>query len=1383
MTPDRANPPQAAPGAPVGAAAKSLFSQHYLEHRLQEHPEWQEDLARPYQALRELYDRQRDLLPGYNEAQTEDQFIRPALRLLGYQYLVQTGVHRAGQVQRPDYALYADEAAKERAAGRQEDERALYASALAIADAKYWDRPLNERRQDGRDAFTNANPSFQMVNYLIGTGVDWGILTNGRLWRLYYRLASSTATEFYEVDLERGLGVGEWRGHESLTPQTLTPASFKYFWLFFRRDALVRDAQGRNFLERVREGSATYARVVGDKLKALVFEQVFPSLARGFAQALAAQGEDAASPAALEAIYQATLSLLYKLLFLLNAEARALLPVDDPGYREYSVTQLAREVAAKLDRRQPFSAVSTQCHNHLLGLFQMVDSGDPSLGLPRYNGGLFHLRFADAADRARHAANAFLMQHPLPDAVLAPALDALARVEGEAVDYRYLGVRHLGAIYEGLLEHRLVVEDAASGRVGLATDRGERKATGSYYTPDYVVKYIVQHTLEPIAAERAQRFAELMARCQALRHDLQDGRRRPATIQALHAELEQLERRAIEALLDIKLCDPAMGSGHFLVEAVDFLTDRLIEVLNRYPEDNPVLQWLEEIRGDIARNLEAQGIMPGGRGEALAGAGNAVRAEGVANASPLLARLDDTQLLMRAVMKRCIYGVDLNPMAVELAKVSLWLHSFTVGAPLSFLDHHLRCGNSLIGAMAREAEAEMAQSSPTGQTTFLTGPFSALLTSAEVMRGCSALSDATFNEVEQSEQLFQQYDVGVRPYKKLLDIYVARHFGVERADEFLRLYGVDALKAESDRVAKPHREVLAEVQRLYQEKRFFHWDLEFPEAFIDLERGTWKENPGFDAVVGNPPWGVSLSQPEQAYIRRSYRVAEATPDSFATFTERGIAVLSLGGLLGYIVPSGWQTGKSYVRLRELIVTSATLKRIVNLPYDVFPEAYVDSTIMVLGKGHPRSGTSEVTTDLVLTLTYDRREKLTQITDNDPRLSAVDYSLWFSPLLDPNKEFTFLSYLGKGALAVARKVVRVSEPIGKTADIQRGITPFSLEDQKLDATYEVALDGEVRRYSYEFSGRKFVRYCSDIAEFKPPRYFRGPRIILRELISRQFRLQAVLVSEDFVSNKSHQSILVTGSNYQLGYLLAILNSRLLSRYHISGSAIALRDDFPKIVLDETRNLPIRRILFTTPPEERARHLAEAVALYEEALGRGEAWAEGHSAKASVSPAHASPLQNEPLLALVAAHLAAQPERADVVHDLLAHLAERMIALNKAKQAEMKGFLGWLERELGAPLGELVGKARVHNYLGDYQKGEGELGFGELLDTLRKNARRLRADPGARAFQERLEGEYAGSLGKLRPIKARLAATDRLIDAIVYQLYGLTEEEIRIVEGEG
>ncbi len=876
------------------STSKSLFSRHYLTRRLPEHAEWAEDLTASYERLRELYAAKREVLPTLNEAQTEDEFIKPVLELLGFTYIAQSATHRGGRVQRPDYALFADAAHKADAYKFVDDEAAFYGRALAIAEAKYWERPLSEKRADDpRDEFKNHNPSFQIVNYLTGTGVDWGIMTNGRVWRLYYRLASSKATEFYEIDLV-----------ELLEKENIT--QFKYFWLFFRRAAFIRDAHERNFLERVREGCTTYASVVGEHLKLLVFEEIFPLLAGGFVKECTARGEDVRRAEVSLRIYEATLSLLYKILFMFYAEARNLLPINNPDYRALSLTYKARRLAALCQRGAAFPQRINIIYDRLLNLFKLVDVGEPALGVPRYNGGLFD---------PQSPINDFLLHHKLKDEIVAPALDMLYRVEGETVDYGYLDVRHLGAIYEGLLEHRLVIDDVERAAVHLETDKGERKLSGSYYTPDYVVKYIIRESVAPILAERAARFAELMTQIGEVRARLADPTQMNA-VPALRNKLAKLEHEARETLLNIKVCDPAMGSGHFLVEAVDFLTDNLIEILNRYPQDNPVLKMLGEMRAAILANLAEQSITVDET------------------------RLNDTQLLQRVVMKRCVYGVDLNSMAVELSKVSLWLHSFTIGAPLSFLDHHLRCGNSLVGTLARDAEKEMRDPQNNGQATFLTGPFVGLLRAAEIMRGISNLSDATFAEVAESTRLFQEFDTAAQPYKRLLDIYVAHYFGVKHAQEFLTLYGREAFAAMQDDAAKidePYRTALAQTRELSAARHFFHWDLEFPEVFVDLERATWMSNPGFDAVVGNPPY-VDVAVDD--FYRSRYTRA-ATRNLYAYMMEKAESLGQRGSRLGMIVPLSLVCSERMAMLREMLKENYANIRVANFskrPAKVFPEA-------------------------------------------------------------------------------------------------------------------------------------------------------------------------------------------------------------------------------------------------------------------------------------------------------------------------------------------------------------------------------------------------------------------------------------------------------------
>ncbi|MFW6089659.1 MAG: restriction endonuclease, partial [Gemmatimonadota bacterium] len=590
---------------------RSLFSDHYLAERLHEHDEWSEDVSEAFERAREIYDEKRDILDGLNEAQTEKELVQPILEdVLGFTYEVQKAVKLHGRLNRPDYVLFPDADAKAEAQ-RAEGDDAYYDRAVAVADAKYWGRPLDAKADDGdREELTNVNPSFQIVNYLVATGVPWGVLTNGRVWRLYYARARSRIDTYFEVDLARILDDGD-------------EAAFRWFLMFFRAAAFAPDPEtGESFLEAVHEGSTRYGVALENRLKGLIFDRIFPHLATGFLRD--AHGEDADADeidqAELDEIYHGTLRLLYRLLFLLHAEARGLLPVADrKGYYNYSLTRIKADVAERIDGGQTLSAVSTDLWNDLVGLFRIIDRGDAELNVPRYNGGLFDEASPD---------NAFLVEHAVADRWLVPALDLLARDEPDAgngrrpfVDYKTLNVEQLGSIYEGLLEFRL---RAGEDGLVLENDKGERKATGSYYTPHYIVEYIVEHTLGPVMDEREARFRELMEeiapkreRLAAVRAKLDAGHDNERVItrwtnERIDLEMELgdrdgLEPEAFEAVLGVRVCDPAMGSGHFLVYAVDWLTERLIALLNDYP-DNPVLRRLETIRREILDEMERAGI-------------------------------------------------------------------------------------------------------------------------------------------------------------------------------------------------------------------------------------------------------------------------------------------------------------------------------------------------------------------------------------------------------------------------------------------------------------------------------------------------------------------------------------------------------------------------------------------------------------------------------------------------------------------------------------------------------------------------------------------------------------------------------------------------------
>lgn len=244
---------------------QQLFSDHYLNETLPEHPAWRslrEDAARVMAELTRIYER---FVPSTNEAQTEREWIQPVLSALGHIFEVQAPIEAPGGTKRPDYLLYYREEDRRANRGRVLTEELLRGKAYAVADAKHWDRRLDVAVRGARELFDNRNPSYQIAFYMAHTGVPWGILTNGRLWRLYHRDTAHKLDRFYEVDLPALL-------------ESRDPARFMYFYFFFRREAFEPGYFG---VADVLRESTDYARGVSEKLKRQVFEAL-RHIAQGF---------------------------------------------------------------------------------------------------------------------------------------------------------------------------------------------------------------------------------------------------------------------------------------------------------------------------------------------------------------------------------------------------------------------------------------------------------------------------------------------------------------------------------------------------------------------------------------------------------------------------------------------------------------------------------------------------------------------------------------------------------------------------------------------------------------------------------------------------------------------------------------------------------------------------------------------------------------------------------------------------------------------------------------------------------------------------------------------------------------------------------------------
>ena len=341
----------------------------------------------------------------------------------------------------------------------------------------------------------------------------------------------------------------------------------------------------------------------------------------------------------------------------------------------------------------------------------------------------------------------------------------------------------------------------------------------------------------------------------------------------------------------------------------------------------------------------------------------------------------------------------------------------------------------------------------------------------------------------------------------------------------------------------------------------FDWKREFPAAFLSKTAG------GFDCVIGNPPYGAELSANEVEHLRREFEVSKGNPDTFALFIEQALRRLKPTGLLSMIVPTGWYSGARFAALRQYVACQCDPRYFINLPYDIF-HAWVDTTVFVASKRSNAAEWPRQAICKVLLKTFPKRHRITNIVEFDGDLREVDFRDWFKSGSDE-----FLTYADQKTNDLIQKIQQAGRPLGELADVQRGVTPFVLSLAPTHSTSRRAFTGTVRRYSLENGKKSYVRFDDTLAEPKPERYFIGPRLLLRELISRQFRLQAVKADLDFVTNKSMQSILKSPDGPELAYILGVLNSRLISWYFLARSNVGQRDDFPKIVLKETRSLPV------------------------------------------------------------------------------------------------------------------------------------------------------------------------------------------------------------------
>ena len=660
----------------------------------------------------------------------------------------------------------------------------------------------SESAEAGSPRFNSLSPISYAFKKADDENLSWVVLTQGSRIRLY-------ATR---VDVGVGRR-GRTETYVECQPSLLADEHSPYLWLLFSAEALVPDGSLRQILA----GSQRFAGDLADRLRERIYDHVVPKLARGIADA---RGIDRPRPQNLARTYEMALTVLFRLLFIAYAEDRDLLPYRyNDAYRRRSLKQKAQELAAAVARNTPIAEGDAHWQETAL-LWQAVASGNVEWGVPAYDGGLFESD--PAVSRTGAALAAITLSNECFEEALRDLLviDTPEGVPGP-VDFRSLGVREFGTIYEGLLESELAVaefdlvlkkrkseivyapararEDPAvsTGEIYLHNRSGARKSSGSYYTKPFAVEHLLDGALEPALDDH---FARL-------------------------AGMEDVD--ATEAFFDFRVADIAMGSGHFLIGAIDRTEKRMADFL--------ASRNLPGVRNELGRlRTVALGEL-GDLGESTT--------------------IEDSQLLRRLIARRCIYGVDLNGLSVQLARLAVWIHTFVPGLPLSFLDHNLVQGNALVGVGTiteiREAFEKLAL------PLFPIDANKLLGRAGNPLKRLANINDASLQDIAAAREAAREAHDAIRGTKMLFDLIAARSISDDPTVTNFPVDKWEELVDEPESLAAA-RIALKDLDHLTA----LHFPAAFPEVFL-------RKTPGFDVILGNPPWQEATIE-EHAFWARHF---------------------------------------------------------------------------------------------------------------------------------------------------------------------------------------------------------------------------------------------------------------------------------------------------------------------------------------------------------------------------------------------------------------------------------------------------------------------------------------------------------------------------------
>lgn len=749
--------------------------------------------------------------------------------------------------------------------------------------------------EDLENTSMGKNWAEKIIRNLKKNAFKWGILTNGDKWRIYYTEEVTPYENYLEIDLKGTL-------------DSDNVLQFQIFYKFMKAENFTVNKQGSCMFDVFKKESQDRIDYIEEELKNALKQKeeggkgILSNLCLGYTIDLRRSGQLDFSDDKLRNIYGSAMLYMFRLLFLFYSEARGLLTeIDQEAFL------FLLETAKNNQEKGVLNKDSYELWMNLSNMFANIDL--------TYNGGLFN--------PSENRYTTFIEENKISDIYLTPVLYYMTYYEDKSgnyspISYRDMGVRHLGTLYEGLLEHKLFVAEedvevqvskkevkfiptSAGGKiikgkyipkgyVYFGTDKDERKASGSYYTPEDVVDYIVANAVGKKLNELKDEFTKNNKRILELfKTSISDSERR--SISALIADkLEEFIRKRI---LKLSVLDPAMGSGHFLVGASNRISNFITETMNEF---NLISEKDTSIR-----------------------------------------------LWKRRVVENCIYGVDLNSLAVELARLSLWILSMAKDKPLSFLNHHLKYGNSLIGASLADVgnypETNKRDSS-TAQIDLFKNNDKFKSTIKQIISNYQQieLNDSrNLDDIGEKKQWLDEINSAFKPYKVICDFHVSTAL---RDDIFQNDY---------NKVLSNFNK--GNIEFTWEENSFFHWELEFPEILLG--------NDGFDVVIGNPPYNATINRKNRKYYINKYittktikNVQKGSLDTYTIFIEQGFNCLRKNSNLCFIVPISITSSDSMTGVHQLLEKNCELIKITSFavrPQPVFENVMVNTSIIFFKK--------------------------------------------------------------------------------------------------------------------------------------------------------------------------------------------------------------------------------------------------------------------------------------------------------------------------------------------------------------------------------------------------------------------------------------------------